>query len=158
MLRLSDMYVSDVASEEVQERIIRYHLEPLNFIGKQVPIDHISCYRSKLHEARQGRRPITDTEFSYLPMSKRKHWSQHTFEKSARCPEGKGACDISSRNLLYLSECLVAFTDYTRFAYYEHQNFIHCDYAHKGEPLFFTGKWVRQSEDEFFEQIYKRTL
>ena len=158
VLRLSDMYVSEPANEQVQERIIRYHLDPLNFIAQHVHIDHVACYRSKLHEARNGRRPKNDTEFPYLPLSTRTSWSQHTFEKSEKCPGGLGACDLSSRNLLYLSECLVAFTDYTRFAYYPSQNFVHCDYANDGEPLFFNHRWVRITEDEYFEQIYKRTL
>lgn len=159
-LKLQDMIYAGKPDENQVDRIVEYHMDPINEIGHSVHIDHVVCYRSKKYEAMNRRRPVTDTIFTEYPvLVGRNYWSQHCFEKSDKQPDGLGACDISSRNLLSLASLLVEHTSYCRYAYYHHKNFIHCDYAHEyDEPKYYGSDWRELSEQEYFDRIYKYTL
>jgi hypothetical protein len=140
------------------KRIKEYHLNPINEIASSVDIDYAWCYRDRVHECKNGRRPETDTEFDHFPYVVGKmYWSEHCFLPSLRQEEGKGACDISSKDLLSLAELLLRHIPYKRFAIYERKGFIHCDYAWFDEPRFYNGEWQEIGKERYFETIRKMT-
>ena len=156
-LKLRDMIYAGAPTDAQVDRIVEFHMEPLNEIAHSVHIDHVVCFRSKEHEARSNRRPETDKMFTKHPvLAGRKFWSEHCFEPSAKQPEGKGACDLSSRNLLSLASLLVQHIPYCRYALYEAHKFIHCDYAWGfSEPKYYDAGWAEITEHEFFDRIEK---
>jgi hypothetical protein len=139
------------------QAIREHHLKPINEIASSVSIYYAWCYRDRVHECKNGRRPETDTEFEHFPhVVGKMYWSEHCFLPSLRQLDGKGACDISGKDLLSLAELLLKHTKYCRYAIYEESRFIHCDYAwgYK-EPRFYLGdkSWLQVGEDKYFETI-----
>jgi hypothetical protein len=122
----------DPISHEVANKIMRYHLLPMQAVRNHMKIPIIVSRRS-------GYRPVW-----YEEMKGRSGNSQHTFS-------GKGAADYTMSGnwkefLLYIAW----LTDYTRVCYYPNNNFVHCDYAAL-TPTFFTaqspaGSWKWHGE------------
>lgn len=128
-LKVSDFNISgkDIP-EDVADKILEYHLKPLEKVNKTEPLLNASpslksSYRPRWWELQMGR----DGD------------SQHCFY-------GKGATDVTCENFKenkdVLLKTLIENTEYTRFAVYN--SFIHCDYAIQDERWVFNSRWVRQ--------------
>lgn len=135
----------EYVNPDILDRILVNHFYPMNQIAHSTNINHIVCHRTKNHEKRKGREKGKNG---------RQFWSEHTFEKSSRQIDGLGATDVSGESLPEIAELLLRNTEYTRFAIYIDQNFIHCDYAfpERGRR-FFDGSWNQLSESEYLNII-----
>lgn len=92
----------------VVDKILSHHLPILNPIraqlGQPLIISQRSGYRPEQWELDHGRDGS----------------SQHTFK-------GKGAVDLTCKNLAHLGD-LLAESDYARVAWYPEEKFYHCDF------------------------------
>lgn len=123
---ISDFNISgEPIPEDVADKILEYHLIPLNRVRNAMGIpvwpSKKSGYRSPKWEKSKGR----DGN------------SQHTFR-------AQGAVDVTcvgfQEKKEELLQALIENTDYMRFAVYD--SFIHCDYGGL-ERWVFNGKWER---------------
>lgn len=129
--KISDFNISgEPIPEDVADKILRYHIEPMNEVAATVPFEVMvsarSGYRSRKWELSKNRSGN----------------SQHVFR-------GNGAvdwtCEDFESNKDEFLEALIEKTGYTRFAVYN--TFIHCDYAHQIENRWvFNSKWQRIRE------------
>jgi len=125
---ISDFNISgEPIPEMVADKILRFHIEPLNMVSMNLPFEIIisqnSGYRSVKWEKSKGR-----------------------LGNSQHCFKGNGAVDLTCKDFdndfNSLLDALIHYTDYTRFAIYD--NFIHCDYAFTpGNRWVFNKKWER---------------
>lgn len=121
---------------EVSDKILRYHLWPLNeirqHIGCPVHISQASGYRPLEHEKQKGRDGT----------------SQHTFQ-------GKGAVDLTAiKPRMYdLAVALIQKSDYTRICYYPDNHFLHCDYKGRGQNLFIGPAWESVDQRTFLNTL-----
>lgn len=128
---------------DILDRILMYHFYPMNQIAHSVTINHIACHRTKKHEISKGRGLGAGRTF----------WSEHTFEKSERSPDGKGACDVSGPDLELIAALLIQHGGYNRLAIYKDQRFIHADYAWPGRgQRYYDSSWVELDETNFLKQ------
>lgn len=124
---------------EVADKILRYHLWPLNEvrqrIGVALHISKASGYRPVAHELEKGRDGS----------------SEHTFK-------GKGAADLAviRPRMHDLAVALIQMTEYTRIAYYPNSHFLHVDlkFPERGRRVFIAdGEWKHVSTAEFLNTI-----
>lgn len=129
--KISDYNISGrPIPEDVADKILKYHIEPMNALQSSLPFDvRVSArsgYRSREWEHRKGRSGN----------------SQHCFK-------GNGAVDITCEdfdtNFEELLQGLINCTEYTRIAVYK--SFIHVDYGHAHY-----NRWVFNSK---WERLYK---
>lgn len=128
---ISDFNISGEAiPQDVADKILKYHIEPMNEIAAKLPFDIIvsakSGYRSYKWEKSKGRSGN----------------SHHTFR-------GMGAvdwtCEDFNTNKDEFLAALIEHTDYSRIA--EYNTFFHCDYAHQIEDRWlFNSDWERVKE------------
>ena len=102
---------------DIMEKIVRYHLIPLNPIrhelGLPIAISQNSGYRSKAWEIKH----------------KRSGNSEHTFQDM-------GAVDLTCANMNALFQLLKNESPYRRICIYKEKNFIHCDYKGNEKKIF----------------------
>lgn len=142
---ISDFCISNVDIPEViADRILLYHLIPMNEVQDATTFDVYPSYSVKGQPS--GWRP-----FFWEKARGRSGLSQHTFgQRQKSIKEEKGACDITcedfAKNKDKLLEALIQETEYIRFAVYN--TFIHADYknTHNGKRLLFdstrSSKWT----------------
>lgn len=142
---ISDFCISNVdIPEDIADRILLYHLMPMNAVQDATPFDVYPSYSVKGQPS--GWRP-----YFWEIARGRSGGSQHTFgQRKSVVLDQKGACDITcedfSQNVDYLLDALIEKTDYIRFAVYK--TFIHADYkdTHNGKRLIFdsnrSSKWT----------------
>lgn len=107
--KLSEFNISrQPIPEKVADKILRFHIWPLNHVRR--------LYRQPIIiSKRSGYRPI-----EWEAKHNRKGDSEHCFT-------GKGACDIVGSDMKLLLHLIATETEYCRLCYYPQQNFIHVD-------------------------------
>lgn len=143
--KISDFCISNVDIPEViADRILLYHLLPMNAVEDATPFHVFPSYSVKGQPS--GWRP-----YFWEIARGRSGGSQHTFgQRKTKVLDEKGGCDITcedfKNNKNALLEALIENTSYLRFAVYD--TFIHADYkdTHNGKRLLFnstiSSKWT----------------
>lgn len=139
---------------DVADKMLEFHIMPVNQIridaGYPITASKRSGYRSKEHEAKKGRTPAPDRD-----------WSRHTYMPiKIHDPFGKGATDWRTSNLRNMKDFggrLISGTQYARICYYPNHNFFHCDYKFetRGQRLFIAGAdgWTQVDRTGFINSI-----
>lgn len=156
-MKLSDfIHRKDLPIENynILNRIDEFHYKPLSEINKSMPINHVVCYRFKLHEWEKGRIPVGQENYGggYKPNDGRKFWSAHTFEINDRDPEGKGACDVSASDMRALVALIESHIKPSRIALYPWG--IHYDYCNEdGNVKYYNSSWEKIGRTKFWEML-----
>lgn len=129
----------DPVPQDVADKIIKYHMLPINLVREEFGMPVIVSLRS-------GYRPI------YYESSKgRSGNSQHNFK-------GLGATDYSHSGCWdEFIRLIIKLTDYTRVCWYPNNNFVHCDYNSDERQLFLadspTDAWQYKVKLEDFKAV-----
>lgn len=136
----------------VQDALVKHHIFPVNKIrlalGVPVWASANSGFRPEEYERERGRIPSQQG---------RTEWSTHTFKKTDRDPEGKGAVDWTTQadKMFKLGALLANMTEYTRIFFYPNELFYHCDYAFsdRGRRLFIAKDEVDRTPGEWYQIV-----